>query len=144
MLRSPASPKALWIAWIACALVGGAAAWLVILGNPRNMGICGACFLREHPHITTEQLGERWAKGAELWRHGAVGREDAASGCWRICCERPERTRAGESTAYWTKLRPLACECGDWTRRRVPCKHIVALWLHVRLGAAPVPGQRAA
>jgi YedE family putative selenium metabolism protein len=27
--------------------VGAAAAWLVSLGNPGNMGICGACFLRD-------------------------------------------------------------------------------------------------
>lgn len=27
--------------------VGGIAAWLVALGNPGNMGVCGACFLRD-------------------------------------------------------------------------------------------------
>jgi YedE family putative selenium metabolism protein len=27
--------------------VGGLAAWLVVAGNPGNMGICGACFLRD-------------------------------------------------------------------------------------------------
>jgi YedE family putative selenium metabolism protein len=39
--------KALWIGLAAAAAAGGLAAWLVLAGNPGNMGICGACFLRD-------------------------------------------------------------------------------------------------
>jgi YedE family putative selenium metabolism protein len=37
----------LGVLWLACALVGALAGLLVFLGNPGNMGLCGACFLRD-------------------------------------------------------------------------------------------------
>lgn len=39
--------KTLWIALAATAAAGAFAGWLVLAGNPGNMGICGACFLRD-------------------------------------------------------------------------------------------------
>ncbi|MCX6023118.1 MAG: SWIM zinc finger domain-containing protein [Chloroflexi bacterium] len=101
-------------------------------------------FLRENPRHLGDVLGERWTKGVDLWRQGAIYRHDAASGCYRIRCEHPERTRPGESTAYWARLAPLDCECGDWNFRHIPCKHIVAAYLYRRMGPAPVPGRVAA
>lgn len=47
MLRSDISGTRLWIAFGLTVLVGCGAAVLVGLGNPGNMGICGACFLRD-------------------------------------------------------------------------------------------------
>jgi len=48
MLRQEASSRSLKIIGVALvAAVGAAAAWLVALGNPGNMGICGACFIRD-------------------------------------------------------------------------------------------------
>lgn len=47
MLRSPTSTRAKIIGLVLCAVVGALAAVLVKLGNPGNMGICGACFLRD-------------------------------------------------------------------------------------------------
>ena len=47
MLRTEVTGTKLWLLWGACAVVGSLAAALVALGNPGNMGICGACFLRD-------------------------------------------------------------------------------------------------
>ena len=47
MLRGDASKKARLVGVLLVAAVGAAAAGLVLLGNPGNMGICGACFLRD-------------------------------------------------------------------------------------------------
>jgi YedE family putative selenium metabolism protein len=47
MLRTDDDPKGSRVAWAAVFLVGAAAAALVALKNPGNMGICGACFLRD-------------------------------------------------------------------------------------------------
>ncbi len=47
MLRSTDPSARLLPALVLCALVGVAAALLVAAGNPPNMGICGACFLRD-------------------------------------------------------------------------------------------------
>ena len=47
MLRGDTSRNLLIVALALSAAVGGAAAALVLLGNPGNMGICGACFLRD-------------------------------------------------------------------------------------------------
>jgi len=47
VLRAPSSRRALVVAIVGVALVGAAAAALVAAGNPGNMGVCGACFLRE-------------------------------------------------------------------------------------------------
>lgn len=47
MLRSQTPPRRLLAALALCAGVGAAAALLVARGNPGNMGICGACFLRD-------------------------------------------------------------------------------------------------
>src|SRR5262245_35468607 len=62
-----------------CAIVGAAAAWLVYLGNPGNMGVCGACFLRDWAgalgmtggkaaYLRPEVLGV--VLGAFVWRLG--------------------------------------------------------------------------
>ncbi len=69
MLRSPTSPQGLWIAWTVCALVGAVAAWLVKEGNPGNMGICGACFLRD----TAGSLGLFAGDGPRIFRPELVG-----------------------------------------------------------------------
>ncbi len=47
MLRGDGSRNVLVVAIALCAGVGAAAAGLVLLGNPGNMGLCGACFLRD-------------------------------------------------------------------------------------------------
>lgn len=47
MLRSDAKGKTSWIAYGLVGIVGVCAALLVAAGNPGNMGICGACFLRD-------------------------------------------------------------------------------------------------
>lgn len=47
MLRNPPSSRVLVIGLLLMAAVGGLAALLVWKGNPGNMGICGACFLRD-------------------------------------------------------------------------------------------------
>lgn len=54
--------------WGACAGVGALAAVLVALGNPGNMGICGACFLRD----TAGALG-LFGKGPQIFRPELVG-----------------------------------------------------------------------
>ncbi len=51
------------------ALVGAAAAWLVALGNPGNMGICGACFLRDWAGA----LGMLSGKGPACFRPELAG-----------------------------------------------------------------------
>jgi uncharacterized protein len=47
MLRDPPSKTALAIGVGVLAVVGAACAVLVANGNPPNMGVCGACFLRD-------------------------------------------------------------------------------------------------
>ncbi len=47
MLRGRDPGRAPFTALAVVLLVGGAAAALVLLGNPGNMGLCGACFLRD-------------------------------------------------------------------------------------------------
>jgi hypothetical protein len=47
MLRSDVSGTIRLLLWGACALIGVLAGLLVWLGNPANMGLCGACFLRD-------------------------------------------------------------------------------------------------
>jgi YedE family putative selenium metabolism protein len=47
VLRNPSSKRQAWIGVGLVALVGALAAWLVGRGNPGNMGVCGACFLRD-------------------------------------------------------------------------------------------------
>ena len=47
MLRQPASTRQAWSGVALAGLVGALAAWLVAAGNPGNMGVCGACFLRD-------------------------------------------------------------------------------------------------
>ena len=41
-LRTDVAGPKLWLLWLACAAVGVIAAGIVALGNPGNMGICGA------------------------------------------------------------------------------------------------------
>jgi YedE family putative selenium metabolism protein len=47
LLRGESSPRAARWGWALALVVGGVAAVLVLLGNPGNMGLCGACFLRD-------------------------------------------------------------------------------------------------
>jgi len=47
LLRDPGNPSRTRLGVALAALTGAAAAALVLLGNPGNMGICGACFLRD-------------------------------------------------------------------------------------------------
>jgi YedE family putative selenium metabolism protein len=47
MLRGEVSARTGWTAVALLALVGALAGALVVLGNPGNMGLCGACFLRD-------------------------------------------------------------------------------------------------
>jgi YedE family putative selenium metabolism protein len=47
LLRGAASPRRIAFGVALVALVGAGAAALVAAGNPGNMGLCGACFLRD-------------------------------------------------------------------------------------------------
>ncbi len=47
MLRGDQSNRTRWLAVLLLLALGGLAAGLVALGNPGNMGVCGACFLRD-------------------------------------------------------------------------------------------------
>jgi YedE family putative selenium metabolism protein len=55
--------------WLASAGVGMLAAVIVALGNPGNMGICGACFLRD----TAGALGLFAGEGPRIFRPELVG-----------------------------------------------------------------------
>ena len=65
MLRGDGSKT---VAWALCAVVGALAATLVALGNPGNMGICGACFLRD----TSGALG-LFSGGPRIFRPEVLG-----------------------------------------------------------------------
>ena len=65
MLRQETTPR---LAYALLAAVGAAAAFLVIQGNPGNMGLCGACFLRD----TSGALG-LFAKGPRIFRPEILG-----------------------------------------------------------------------
>lgn len=69
MLRSDVTGKKLWLLWGACAGVGALALALVALGNPGNMGLCGACFLRD----SAGALGLFSAEGPRIFRPELVG-----------------------------------------------------------------------
>ncbi len=69
MLRTDLTGIKLWMLWLACAGVGTLAAVLVALGNPGNMGICGACFLRD----TAGALGLFSGDGPRIFRPELVG-----------------------------------------------------------------------
>src|SRR5690242_14848908 len=69
MLRTPVTGRTLLLLWLACGIVGALAALNVFLGNPGNMGICGACFLRD----TAGALGLFAAKGPRIFRPELVG-----------------------------------------------------------------------
>ncbi len=47
LLRNDEDRKGTRIGWVLAAAIGVIAALLVIAGNPANMGLCGACFLRD-------------------------------------------------------------------------------------------------
>ena len=47
LLRGAGSPRRVAVGIALLALVGAGAAALVAAGNPGNMGLCGACFLRD-------------------------------------------------------------------------------------------------
>lgn len=68
MLRSDISGTRLWFAFGLTFAVGCGAAVLVGLGNPGNMGLCGACFLRD----TGGALG-LFAKGPKIFRPELAG-----------------------------------------------------------------------
>lgn len=55
--------------WLFAALIGAAAALIVLLGNPPNMGLCGACFLRD----VSGTLGFITAKAPWVFRPELVG-----------------------------------------------------------------------
>jgi YedE family putative selenium metabolism protein len=69
MLRTDVTGRKLRALWAACAGVGAFAALLVALGNPGNMGICGACFLRD----TAGALGLFPGDGPRIFRPELVG-----------------------------------------------------------------------
>lgn len=59
----------LWLGLILTAIVGALAAGLVALGNPGNMGICGACFLRD----ASGAMGFFGGPGPKYFRPELVG-----------------------------------------------------------------------
>lgn len=69
MLRTDTSGGKLRLLWLACAAVGALAAALIVFGNPGNMGICGACFLRD----TAGSLGLFAGEGPKIFRPEIVG-----------------------------------------------------------------------
>jgi YedE family putative selenium metabolism protein len=69
LLKSESSSKKTTFAILLLALVGAAAAALVIAGNPGNMGVCGACFLRDWAGA----LGLSGGKGPACFRPELVG-----------------------------------------------------------------------
>lgn len=69
MLRTDVKGPKLWALWIACAGVGALAALIIALGNPGNMGVCGACFLRD----TAGALGLFAGEGPRIFRPELVG-----------------------------------------------------------------------
>jgi YedE family putative selenium metabolism protein len=69
MLRTETSRQTLYLLWAACAIVGVLAALLVDLGNPGNMGICGACFLRD----TAGAFGLSVSDGPRIFRPELAG-----------------------------------------------------------------------
>src|SRR5262245_2951900 len=69
MLRTEVAGRKLHLLWAACAVVGVLAALLVELGNPGNMGLCGACFLRD----TAGAIGLFAGEGPRVFRPELVG-----------------------------------------------------------------------
>jgi len=69
MLRGDSSPGTVRLAWALCALVGAGCAALVAWGNPGNMGVCGACFLRD----LAGALGLVSVKAPQILRPEVVG-----------------------------------------------------------------------
>ncbi|MCA9321394.1 MAG: YedE-related selenium metabolism membrane protein, partial [Planctomycetes bacterium] len=68
MLRSNESGRPLALGLGLIAVVGAIAAFLVSRGNPGNMGICGACFLRD----VAGSLG-LFGKGPQVFRPEVIG-----------------------------------------------------------------------
>jgi uncharacterized protein len=69
MLRTNVAGRKLYFLFACCAVVGLLAALLVELGNPGNMGLCGACFLRD----TAGALGLQAGDGPRIFRPELVG-----------------------------------------------------------------------
>lgn len=69
MLRTDVAGRKLYLLWGSCAVVGLLAALLVELGNPGNMGLCGACFLRD----TAGAVGLFTGDGPRIFRPELVG-----------------------------------------------------------------------
>lgn len=69
MLRNDTTRKQATLAILLLALVGAFAAALVAAGNPGNMGVCGACFLRDWAGA----LGFTTGKGPACFRPELVG-----------------------------------------------------------------------
>lgn len=69
MLRSTPPPRQRAFALALVFLVGALAATLVLLGNPGNMGICGACFLRD----LAGALGLFTGEGPRIFRPELLG-----------------------------------------------------------------------
>jgi hypothetical protein len=97
MLRGDHPPAVRWRAIGLLALVGGLAATLVAAGNPGNMGLCGACFLRDlagafglhpgpaivRPEVPGLVLG---AFGWLCWRRRPVGRSGSYAASRFLLC----------------------------------------------------------
>jgi YedE family putative selenium metabolism protein len=69
MLRGDVTRKTLWTGLGLTAMVGAACAVLVAQGNPGNMGICGACFLRD----LAGTLGLISGEGPRIFRPEVAG-----------------------------------------------------------------------
>ncbi|MBL8890005.1 MAG: YedE-related selenium metabolism membrane protein [Planctomycetaceae bacterium] len=93
MLRTDVAGIKLWLLWGACALVGILSAMIVAYGNPGNMGVCGACFLRD----TAGALGLSAAEGPRIFRPELVGLVLGALVCRLV--RGPVEGRAGAHSA---------------------------------------------
>lgn len=93
MLRTEVSGIKLWLLWAACAVVGVLSAVIVACGNPGNMGVCGACFLRD----TAGALGLSAAEGPRIFRPELVGLVLGAFLCRLV--RGPVEGRAGAHSA---------------------------------------------
>src|SRR5690606_24283809 len=110
MLRSAGTRTAATVGLALAALVGVAAATLVLLGNPGNMGICGACFLRDWAGA----LG-LFATGPQVFRPEVVG-------------------VLGGALAYRALRRQFAARSGSHAVTRFACGVVMAFAALVFLG----------
>ena len=69
MLRGKETARRRWTGLAIVFVVGALAALLVALGNPGNMGVCGACFLRD----LAGTMGMFSGAGPKIFRPELVG-----------------------------------------------------------------------